>query len=69
MSEIPHPSRCAPSRPDFAAIVAAHDEAVAAGRRSYLDPTTGLVVQTVTAHRERGQCCDSGCRHCPWVTD
>ncbi len=33
----------------------------------YRDPSTGLSVLTVTAHLERGTCCDSGCRHCPYV--
>ena len=45
----------------------AHDDAVAAGQRTYLDPGTGLIVQTRNTHLERGSCCDSGCRHCPWV--
>lgn len=47
--------------------MAAHDDAVTDGRRTYLDPRTGLIVQTRAAHLERGACCDSGCRHCPWV--
>ena len=25
-----------------------------------------LQVQTTLAHRRRGNCCGSGCRHCPW---
>jgi hypothetical protein len=63
----PDPSRLDPARPDYDVIMAAHDEAVGGGRRTYLDPRTGLVVQTRVAHLERGTCCDSGCRHCPWV--
>jgi len=67
VSDAPHPTRLDPRRPDYAAIIAAHDAAQDAGHRSYLDPSTGLVVQTRAAHLERGSCCNSGCRHCPWV--
>lgn len=64
---LPHPSRLDPLRADYATIIAAHAAAIAAHERTYLDPSTGLVVQTRDAHLERGSCCDSGCRHCPWV--
>ncbi len=64
----PHPSRLDPARADFNVIMATHDHAVAQGRRTYLDPSSGLVVLTRSAHLERGTCCESGCRHCPWVT-
>jgi hypothetical protein len=67
MIERPHPSRLAPSRPDYDAIIAAHDQAVTAGRDSYIDPSSGLTVLTVSAHIARGTCCASGCRHCPYV--
>lgn len=66
-STLPDRSRLDPSRGDYALIIATHDAAVAAGERTYLDPSTGLVVQTRRAHLERGSCCNSGCRHCPWV--
>jgi hypothetical protein len=66
MSERPSTRRLSPARPDYDAILRAHDEAVARGDRSYLDPTTGLIVQTRATHLERGSCCDSGCRHCPF---
>ena len=26
----------------------------------------GFMVFTESYHRNRGYCCDSGCRHCPW---
>jgi hypothetical protein len=63
----PHPSRLDPSRSDYEAIIDAHRRAQRMGGRTYLDPATGLVVQTRFAHLERGSCCGSGCRHCPWV--
>lgn len=66
---LPHASRCDPGRPDFAAIVAAHEAAIARGDTTYKDPSTGLVVLTVTAHLARGACCLSGCRHCPYLED
>ena len=49
-----------------AAISAAHDAAVAAGEPGYLDPETGYFVFTRVELAEKGECCESGCRHCPW---
>jgi len=43
-----------------------HDDAVARGEPGYLDPATGLYVLTARYLADRGYCCDSGCRHCPW---
>jgi len=53
--------------PRYEKIVAAHDAAVAAGEDGYLDPSTGLFVFTARYLLERGTCCDSSCRHCPYV--
>jgi len=44
----------------------AHAEAVAAGAATYVDPETGFQVFTEIAHRRRGRCCGSACRHCPF---
>ena len=63
----PHPSRLDPARADYDDIIAAHEAAVRAGEPGYLDPTTRLFVLTVDYLRERGFCCDQGCRHCPYV--
>ncbi|HEY5244622.1 MAG TPA: DUF5522 domain-containing protein [Acidimicrobiales bacterium] len=52
-----------------AAIQAAHDAAVAAGRVLYADPATGYFVFTAPALAARGYCCGSGCRHCPYPPD
>jgi hypothetical protein len=49
-----------------ARIAAAHDAAVAAGEPGYLDPETGYFVFTAAALAARGECCESGCRHCPY---
>jgi hypothetical protein len=35
-----------------------------AGRDYYLE--SGLLVFTAAFLRERGYCCESGCRHCPY---
>jgi len=40
---------------------------MAAGQPAYRDPATGLTVFTAQALWDRGYCCDSGCRHCPYV--
>jgi hypothetical protein len=40
---------------------------VADGLPCYLDPDTGLTVFTAAFLAERGYCCESGCRHCPFV--
>lgn len=63
----PHPSRLSPADPHRDAIVAAHRAAVDAGEPGYLDPSTGLFVLTAVELAARGSCCDSGCRHCPYV--
>ena len=44
----------------------AHQAAIDAGEPGYTDPDTGLFVFTSAYHLERGTCCDSGCRHCPY---
>lgn len=47
-------------------VLAAHDAAVAAGEDGYIDPVSGLFVMTAVYLRDKGPCCDSGCRHCPY---
>jgi len=65
--DVPHPSRLSERDPGRSAILAAHHAAMIAGDPGYLDPTTGLFVFTAAYLAERGTCCDSGCRHCPYV--
>lgn len=43
-----------------------HKEACKKGRLTYTDPETGYQVFTELAHKSRGRCCGSGCRHCPY---
>jgi len=64
---LPHPERCDPARPDYAEIVRRHAAAIATGTPWYLDPRTGYQVWTAQTLWERGECCDTGCRHCPYL--
>lgn len=43
-----------------------HDEAVCEGQQWYVDEKTGFLVFTEQYHRDRGHCCQSNCRHCPY---
>lgn len=63
----PHPSRLAPHHPRCDEILTRHAEAMAEGRTSYRDPSTGYSVFTAAFLADRGYCCDSGCRHCPYI--
>jgi hypothetical protein len=63
----PAPHRLSPAHPAFARIVETHRRAVAAGESGYRDPLTGLYVFTALALWGRGVCCETGCRHCPFV--
>ncbi len=48
------------------AIRAAHAAAVSAGEAGYIDPESGLFVLTSATLASRGECCEQGCRHCPY---
>ncbi|MGH9186803.1 MAG: DUF5522 domain-containing protein [Acidimicrobiales bacterium] len=63
----PHASRLPLDDPGRGAILAAHAAALSAGESGYNDPVSGLFVFTAAFLLERGECCDSGCRHCPYV--
>lgn len=63
----PSPARLAPDHPRRAEILARHARACNAGAPTYTDPVSGYQVLTADALASRGECCESGCRHCPWV--
>jgi hypothetical protein len=63
----PHPSRLAPAAPGYEAIIQAHRAALARGDAGYLDPVTGNFVFTAAFLAQR-DCCECGCRHCPYVS-
>ena len=64
----PHAARLSPDDPLFTEIVRVHAEALAAGADTYTDPRTGYTVLTAGYLARRGTCCDSGCRHCPYLS-
>nr|XP_061790921.1 uncharacterized protein C1orf53-like [Nerophis lumbriciformis] len=43
-----------------------HTEACQAKKQMYVDPSSGYKVFTEYAHLQRGKCCGSACRHCPY---
>jgi hypothetical protein len=63
----PHPSRLPLDHPSRAEILACHQQALDARQQGYFDPVNGLFVLTAAYLADRGTCCDSGCRHCPYV--
>jgi len=63
----PHPDRLPAGHLHRDAILAAHSAALDAGEALYVDPASGLMVMTAGYLAERGTCCDTGCRHCPYV--
>uniref|UniRef100_A0A3B4U7J8 Chromosome 1 open reading frame 53 n=1 Tax=Seriola dumerili TaxID=41447 RepID=A0A3B4U7J8_SERDU len=48
------------------AIYRIHREACEAKKQMYVDPSSGYKVFTEYAHVQRGKCCGSACRHCPY---
>ncbi len=50
----------------MASAQARHRRSVELGLSMYVDPLTGYSVMTAAYLAERGYCCSSGCRHCPY---
>jgi hypothetical protein len=65
--EKPHPRRLPEQHPRRVEILQRHDDALRRGDPVYADPTSGFSVFTADFLASRGYCCDSGCRHCPYV--
>ncbi|HYI61722.1 MAG TPA: DUF5522 domain-containing protein [Acidimicrobiales bacterium] len=63
---MPSPARLAPDHPRRVEILDRHTAALATGEPAYVDPATGYQVLTADTLAARGECCGSGCRHCPW---
>lgn len=64
---VPRTDRLDPKRGgEYVAVMDAHHRALLDGDAGYLDPTSGLFVQTARALWDRGACCEQGCRHCPF---
>jgi hypothetical protein len=60
------PGRSGAGHPRRLEILVAHRRAMDEGSPGYVDPATGLYVLTAAMLRDRGECCGSGCRHCPY---
>lgn len=65
----PAASRLAADHPHRDECLARHARALADGAPHYVDPATAALVFTAAFLAERGSCCASGCRHCPYVDD
>ncbi len=65
--ERPHPARLSGPPATVAQVLARHAAAVASGSPTYRDPVSGYQVFTAAFLADRGTCCDTGCRHCPYV--
>lgn len=63
----PHESRLPITHPARDAIIAAHNDALTREADGYLDPVTGFWVFTSAHLARRETCCESSCRHCPYV--
>ena len=64
--EVPLARRLDSSNPRFAQIMTLHREAMTRRRSTYRDPSSGYTVFTAKFLADRGYCCVSGCRHCPF---
>ena len=64
---VPHPRRLAEHHPHRAEIVRRHDAALENNLPVYADPVSGFSVFTADFLAGRGYCCESGCRHCPYL--
>ncbi len=62
----PAPDRLHGGSSSFDSVMAEHDASIAAGADGYLDPRTRYFVFNAGYLKDRGTCCDSNCRHCPY---
>ncbi len=65
--ELPHPRRLSEQHPQRLEILRRHESALGRGEPVYTDPVSGFSVFTADFLASRGYCCESGCRHCPYV--
>jgi hypothetical protein len=64
--DAPLPARLPPEPRLREQILTAHRRSVELGLSMYVDPLSGLSVMTAAYLAERGYCCSSRCRHCPY---
>ena len=65
--DVPHPRRLSAHHPQRAEILRRHDAALEGSVPVYADPVSGFSVFTADFLAARGYCCESGCRHCPYI--
>lgn len=66
--DVPHPRRLSEHHPRRAEILERHDAALGRNAPVYTDPMSGFSVFTAEFLASRRYCCESGCRHCPYIT-
>jgi hypothetical protein len=64
---MPAPARFSPDHPRYTEVIEAHERSIVLDTYGYRDPSTGLLVFSAKYLWDRGFCCDTGCRHCPYV--
>jgi hypothetical protein len=67
--DVPLPRRYSERQRGYDEGMRRHADAIDRGAAAYLDPVTGLAVFTARFLADRNYCCDSGCRHCPYVPE
>ena len=65
--QVPHPRSLSAHHPKRAEILQRHDAALERSDPVYADPVSGFSVFTADFLASRGYCCESGCRHCPYL--
>jgi hypothetical protein len=65
---LPHPARLPYEGRTRDEILRLHEAALQRGEPAYVDPLSGRLVMTAQTLWDRGACCESGCRHCPYLT-
>jgi hypothetical protein len=63
---LPLVDRLDPRQAGYTQVLAAHEAALRDGAAGYLDPLSGGFTFTAAELWARGECCGSGCRHCPY---
>jgi hypothetical protein len=64
---LPAPTRFPPEHAEYSAVIAAHERSIELDTYGYKDPVSGLLVFSAKYLWDRGYCCETGCRHCPYV--
>ncbi len=64
---VPSAKRFNYTDPNAQARLELYLESLEAGSDFYFDVPSGFLVMTALKHIKRGFCCNSGCRHCPYI--